>query len=79
MDLAALEVSTVVVIETPRLTIRVEGPNVDSSQVVELFTGLYGKLCAERSEIRGGSVSGFQIEQATEELNSRLPGADSVW
>lgn len=34
------------------------------------------QLSNERSRLTGGSVNGFQIEQADEGLNNRLPGGD---
>lgn len=67
-----------VIIETPALTVRLDGAG-DLVAIAlrtwrEVYADLQQSAAAQRPEIRGGSVSGFQLEQATEALTERLPG-----
>lgn len=60
---------TTIMIETPGLTIRVDGTNLDLAEVMAAWREL-----RDERRIEGGSVTGFQIEQASEDLHDRLPG-----
>ena len=68
---------TTVVIESPNLTVRLDCPGGDerlTGEAWDLWRKAHDDLERARSEIRGGSVAGFQIEQGGEELHDQLHG-----
>jgi hypothetical protein len=84
--MASAEV-TMVIIETPALTVRLDGPGsihlAETAQRIWRETHEELRKAAARTEIEkalarptmvGGSNMGFQFEQAPEDLNNYLPG-----
>jgi hypothetical protein len=64
-----------IIIETPGCTVRMDGDDLDADEVLIVWQSVRDRLHAEAvTGIRGGSVTGFVIEQADESLNNLLPG-----
>jgi hypothetical protein len=82
VDRQAVQVSeepylTSAVIESPGLTVRLDcspGAIGLGGQALKLWRAALSDLASARSEINGGSVTGFVIEQGAEELNDHFPG-----